>query len=391
MLEGHGSSTTRHSALKHARYMNRPCVQFAAWWMLWTTCCGIVKPVEAGASAYVMLEELAAELDDGCFIEIGSDRGEGSTKFLSELANRTHRSFFSVDFSPEGYENALSTCGSCAFQDMGERWLEHTFPAISNSTRIALAYLDNYDWTYPWTTDMAYKKQQHVDYASSGLKLSNQKSQEIHLKQAVLVERLCSERCFVLFDDTWPSASLKHHSGKGGRALSFLLSHGFEIVQQSAPNELSYLGYVLVRRVIEEERPLAGSLWQEEEEEEEKGSEDVELQVLRPEEGSAIYGDVLAMDVRVTGVRAGEHTLVFYDEMLERMRVNHWEDMPMSCDGEGEGTEKQHMPCFRQFPLVMYGIKSGRRVLFVELIDSRHRSVANVTRTLTFHAASPEL
>uniref|UniRef100_A0A7S0E7C7 Methyltransferase domain-containing protein n=1 Tax=Hanusia phi TaxID=3032 RepID=A0A7S0E7C7_9CRYP len=269
MLEGHGSSTTRHSALKHARYMNRPCVQFAAWWMLWTTCCGIVKPVEAGASAYVMLEELAAELDDGCFIEIGSDRGEGSTKFLSELANRTHRSFFSVDFSPEGYENALSTCGSCAFQDMGERWLEHTFPAISNSTRIALAYLDNYDWTYPWTTDMAYKKQQHVDYASSGLKLSNQKSQEIHLKQAVLVERLCSERCFVLFDDTWPSASLKHHSGKGGRALSFLLSHGFEIVQQSAPNELSYLGYVLVRRVIEEERPLAGSLWQEEEEEEE--------------------------------------------------------------------------------------------------------------------------
>ncbi|EKX52445.1 hypothetical protein GUITHDRAFT_161191 [Guillardia theta CCMP2712] len=201
----------------------------AACLILWLSCCGIPQPSEAGASAYVMLEELAGELDDGCFIEIGSDRGEGSTKFLSDLAN------------VKGYENALATCGSCAYQDMGERWLGMSFEAVSN---------DNYDWTYPWTTE----------------------SQEIHLQQAILVERLCSERCFILFDDTWPSASLKHHSGKGGRALSFLLSHGFEIIQQSAPNELSYLGYVLV----------------------------------------------LTMDVRLSGVRAGEHSLVFYDEMVMR-------------------------------------------------------------------------
>uniref|UniRef100_A0A7S4L0L9 Methyltransferase domain-containing protein n=1 Tax=Guillardia theta TaxID=55529 RepID=A0A7S4L0L9_GUITH len=342
-----------------------------------------------------MLEELAGELDDGCFIEIGSDRGEGSTKFLSDLANRTNRCFYSVDFSVEGYENALATCGSCAYQDMGERWLGMSFEAVSNYSRIALAYLDNYDWTYPWTTEMAYKKQQHVDYASSGLKLSNQKSQEIHLQQAILVERLCSERCFILFDDTWPSASLKHHSGKGGRALSFLLSHGFEIIQQSAPNELSYLGYVLVRRLAEEERPRGSEHREEDDDDDEEEGLDgsIDLQVVRPEEGSLIHGDVLTMDVRLSGVRAGEHSLVFYDEMVERMRVNHWEDMQLSCEEGGNPEDRQKIQprCYREFPLVMYGVRAGRRLFLLEIIDRKHRSVTNVSRTLTFHPASPEL
>ena len=109
-------------------------------------------------------------------------------RFLSALANRTQRPFFSVDFSEEGYLNAREACGSCAHQvresvvlrscagvvvwgvwvsgasdrtlgcqGLGEKWLEDAggFAAAAASAGmdlglIAVAYLDNYDWTYPW-------------------------------------------------------------------------------------------------------------------------------------------------------------------------------------------------------------------------------------------------
>jgi len=77
----------------------------------------LIPACEAGASAYTMLDEVVDELDaGGAIVEIGSDRGEGSTAFLSRLANSTRRRFFSIDFSTEGYSNAKAICGSCAYQ-----------------------------------------------------------------------------------------------------------------------------------------------------------------------------------------------------------------------------------------------------------------------------------
>ena len=195
-----------------------------------------------GASAYHLLGDVAEELDaGGAIVEVGSDRGEGSTRFLAALANRTQRSFFSVDFSEEGYLNARQACGSCAHRGMGERWLEDAdgFAAAAAAAGmerelIAVAYLDNYDWTYPWTTAMSYKLQQHRDYQQQGLSLSNAKSQETHLRQAMAVEVRCTERCFVLFDDTWAGAAAGLYNGKGGRAVGYLMAKGFEVVQQSS-------------------------------------------------------------------------------------------------------------------------------------------------------------
>ncbi len=200
--------------------------------MLPTACRG-------GASAYHLLGDVAEELDaGGAIVEVGSDRGEGSTRFLAALANRTQRPFFSVDFSEEGYLNARQACGPCAHR---ERWLEDAdgFAAAAAAAGmerelIAVAYLDNYDWTYPWTTAMSYKLQQHRDYQQQGLSLSNAKSQETHLRQAMAVEVRCTERCFVLFDDTWAGAAAGLYNGKGGRAVGYLMAKGFEVVQQSS-------------------------------------------------------------------------------------------------------------------------------------------------------------
>ena len=77
----------------------------------------VTMPVacNGGASAYHLLGDVAEELDAvGAIVEVGSDRGEGSTNFLSGLANQTRRPFFSVDFSEQGFLNARRACGSCA-------------------------------------------------------------------------------------------------------------------------------------------------------------------------------------------------------------------------------------------------------------------------------------
>ena len=52
----------------------------------------------------------------GDFLEIGSDRGEGSTGALAQMAAATGRGFYSVDFSPIGFARASRACGACAHQ-----------------------------------------------------------------------------------------------------------------------------------------------------------------------------------------------------------------------------------------------------------------------------------
>jgi hypothetical protein len=306
-----------------------------------------------GASAYHLLSDLADELDSvGAIVEVGSDRGEGSTSFLSALANRTHRPFFSVDFSEEGFLNARAACGSCAHQGMGEQWLEDEegFAAAAAAEAglrggqtqqlVALAYLDNYDWTYPWTKTMSYKLQQHKDYQEQGLALSNAASQETHLRQAMAVEKRCSARCFVLFDDTWPGAAPGLYNGKGGRAVGFLLAKGFEVVQQSSEHEPSHLGWVLLRRLPPSERVVSEGEGAEEmwhvlrarmgvngETEMDAYPTGTAVQVLSPAQHAVLGGSVLEIDVRVRGAVVGEHTLVVYNFNVEVLRVTHWDDM----------------------------------------------------------------
>ena len=300
---------------------------------------------DGGASAYHLLGEVAEELDAvGAIVEVGSDRGEGSTVFLSGLANRTRRPFFSVDFSEEGYLNARRACGKCAHRGMGEDWLEAPggfsasvdaagMGAGADAHSIAVAYLDNYDWTYPWTKTMAYKVQQHKDYKEQGLSLSNAKSQETHLRQAIAVEKRCSERCFVLFDDTWAGAAPGLYSGKGGRAVGYLMAKGFEVVQQSSESEPSHLGWVLLRRLPEQERiadaGLSESIWSElraREMSEVLGGASV--QVLSPAQNARLTGTVLEISVRVRGAVLGDHTLVVYSQNVEVLRVTNWDDIP---------------------------------------------------------------
>jgi len=302
----------------------------------------------SGGAPFYLLGDLEVELDTvGAIIEVGSCRGHGSTQFLSGLANRTRRSFFTVDFSEEGVRNARAACGACAYHDMGERWLEDEqqgFAAeaarVGAEPMIALAYLDNYDWTYPEflapnTVHNTWYLMQHRDYEVRGLSLTNAKSQEIHLLQAMAVAQRCSERCFILFDDTWAGAAAGLYSGKGGRAVGFLMANGFEVVQQSGDDENSHMGWVLLRQLPAHERSEpppkmdADEMWNSFRQREVTASPaGTAVEILLPAQHAYVRGSELNVRLQVRGAVAGEHTLVTYLDRKELARQQHFDDFP---------------------------------------------------------------
>ena len=50
---------------------------------------------------YKKVEDYLDRIDSGCWIEVGVDRGEGSTKFLSVLAGARGVDFHGVDMDPD--------------------------------------------------------------------------------------------------------------------------------------------------------------------------------------------------------------------------------------------------------------------------------------------------
>jgi hypothetical protein len=262
--------------------------------------------------------------------------------------------------------------------------------------------LDNYDWTFPWTTQMRmrpdpelcadsialgphieqsvhvpgglsmlrggrYKQQQRIDYTAEGLVLSNEQSRETHLLQAQAVEARCSEQCYILFDDTWPmNPASGRYDGKGGGAVDWLLSRGFELVEQSDPDRASHLGFVLVRRLPREQRQIC-DVSQEERGVGDKGAGGlVQVSFLAPAQGvgqphlasrrltsmrqhpasgpsplsdlsiwiatqESVKAGVLLLEVAVRGLDEGTHSLVFFLEGVELLRATRFDDAPTEC------------------------------------------------------------
>lgn len=361
-----------------------------------------------GAGAYTLFEGLVEEMDEGgAIVEVGSDRGEGSTQFFSRIANSTGRVFYSVDFSNEGFRRAMNVCGSCAHQGMGEKWLQSTYPFLGAGGgerkgkgeaerrgggeegrgeagravhQIVAAYLDNYDWTWRWTVGMQYKQQQRADYSAEGLTLDNEASQAAHLAQSILVAGHCSDRCFVLFDDTWPSPRPGVYSGKGGTAVPFLLANNFEIIDQSPVDGPSFEGYVLLRKYKSPDRASQETGgWSFPRAPQPQGRPDdckVVLTLRDFKEGS----EMAAVDASVWGAIDSEHTLVFYLNNAEVGRYVDWGDAQgrggtsPRCPSADAAHDNEIPACSARAVFKRQQLEDA--VISAELVDSAQRVVA---------------
>ena len=196
-----------------------------------------------GAKAYKLIESLNIE---GCIVEIGSERTEGSTTFLYNFAKSNGLAFYTVDFNKDQYINALKiTKGRGAYNMTGEEFLGNVFPLLEE--KIGFAYLDNFDLV---TNDGRDWTQRKCLYKSYGFDMNNTNSKIAHMTQSLLVEKHSSKNCHIIFDDTWLT-NYNEYEGKGAWAIRPMINANFAIKNEIVKCEESEglkNGYILMSK-----------------------------------------------------------------------------------------------------------------------------------------------
>lgn len=189
-----------------------------------------------GAQAYRLLA--LYDPAPGVLVEIGSERGEGSTAYLASYAARHDLEFATADIDPETSRQALEiTLG--AWHGTGASLLRKLKAPIS------IAYMDGFDWIPDGQGCERWIEEQRERYAELGVDMNNDACQREHLKEARLIAKKAAERCVVICDDTFRESD--GWSGKGGLAVPHFERQSFTVVDSVGPAETS-LGYVVLQR-----------------------------------------------------------------------------------------------------------------------------------------------
>lgn len=188
---------------------------------------------------YRRAEKYLDQIDPGAWVEIGVDRGEGSTAWLSEMAEKKSTTFYAVDIDSQQIERATTVVfgnrvpahvrletanGETFLNEFGQRY----------GQPVSLVYLDNFDWNYwigveePWVLDIMAKYRNKFD-----TEMTNLNSQISHLRQAMALLPLLAPRSIVICDDTWLVPEQGIFSGKCSAAIPLLIGAGFLFLEMS--------------------------------------------------------------------------------------------------------------------------------------------------------------
>ena len=183
-------------------------------------------------SYYKNADVFLDRIDPGIWVEIGVERGEGSTRWFVDQSKNRATHFYAVDAMKEQTDN----CKALLTQDgampenttvvntRGEYFLEQMQTTIGQD-RISLAYLDNFDWDY-WLGGeeegfVSEVKQRYLK--NLGIDMTNLHSQLTHLAQAINLHSMLAEHCLVICDDTWYEPDQGVFMGKCSAAIPFLM------------------------------------------------------------------------------------------------------------------------------------------------------------------------
>ena len=180
------------------------------------------------------LPELQSD-SSNCVVEIGSERGEGSTAYLRDWAAGRGMDFHTVDVTDTAQTHfandpAFGGVGRINFHtvDAGHAWCRDTLPGLGR--RIAVLYLDNFDWIWAGSEDKPGDQEQIADYARRGVVMNNENSQEEHRLQTLYCLPCMAAQSIIIIDDTFPDRrSPTGWSGKCGTAMPLILAAGYTV------------------------------------------------------------------------------------------------------------------------------------------------------------------
>jgi hypothetical protein len=165
----------------------------------------------------------------GVFVEIGSDRGEGSTVYLNNLAAQHNTKLITVDIAAKARHTLGAQLTNTEFVVAnGSDWANDF--AITNPD-IDVLYLDNFDYIWDITNISRPIQIQMHEYSQRGAAMTNQACQIEHLRQLMLLYPRLTTNAVVAFDDTycWNDCWV----GKCGPAVVYMLASGWRVVEQT--------------------------------------------------------------------------------------------------------------------------------------------------------------
>jgi len=180
-----------------------------------------------GAQAYTLFDDYDLK---GSVVEIGTERGEGSTRYLVEVCQRRGNKFYTVDFDLDAPSFPVNQ-----YRMTGEDFFELFFP---DDEKICFAYLDGFDWVWSAEGILDWQRDQIAHYATYGITMNNENSQLSHLSLTQSVVESAADKCVILFDDTYlkgPDYENLSFDGKGGMACDWLITQGWEQIHLSQP------------------------------------------------------------------------------------------------------------------------------------------------------------
>lgn len=186
----------------------------------------------------LLYEQIGSVEPDTVWVEIGSERGEGSTLALAGQAQRWGTHLYSVDIDDYA-KNTITHSSLTCYTESGSSWVVNTWPAIAK--KISLLHLDNFDWIWN-STDIPQWIQEQIDTYKHkfGVDMNNQNCQLEHFKQALGLAPWLADNCVVALDDTFVQNGV--WTGKCGPVAVFYSALGFRCVQRTLTG-----GSVLVR------------------------------------------------------------------------------------------------------------------------------------------------
>lgn len=178
---------------------------------------------------YKKIDQYFSPSASGVLVEIGSDRGEGSTAHLAALAAQHQKRLITVDVLPNAQAKLSARLPNTDFVvAQGSDWADDF---AHNWTDIDALYLDNFDYIWDINNVSTPIQIQMHEYSQRGVAMTNQICQIEHLRQLMLLYPCLAPGAVVAFDDTycWNDCWI----GKCGPAVVYLLASGWKVVEQT--------------------------------------------------------------------------------------------------------------------------------------------------------------
>ena len=164
-------------------------------------------------------------MDNSVIVEIGNDRGEGSTSYYSELASKYNTKLYAVDVIRDPSYRFNHLLNVEWFIEEGSVWTQEIFPTFNKS--ISCLYLDNFDYIWDINEISQWIQDQINDYKKRGIIMNNENCEVEHLAQMINLIHYMIPGGIVVCDDTF-----EHNGcwiGKSGAVVIYLLVNGYKI------------------------------------------------------------------------------------------------------------------------------------------------------------------